>query len=81
MVQEHVRYDTITEVQPVIHRQVEQVHVHHVEKHIVHAAPNMGGTYERPPLMQDHINHRFVTGIFFLSSYFLPILSPSSLLC
>jgi hypothetical protein len=64
MVQEHVRYDKVTEVQPVIHRQYDQVHVHHVEKHIMHeGAPNMGGVIERPPLVQDHINHRYITEV------------------
>eukprot|EP00026_Physarum_polycephalum_P016559 Phypoly_transcript_17493.p1 GENE.Phypoly_transcript_17493~~Phypoly_transcript_17493.p1 ORF type:complete len:194 (+),score=27.63 Phypoly_transcript_17493:156-737(+) len=64
VVEEHVRYDTITEVQPVIHRQVDQVHVHHIEKHIMHeSAPSMGGVVERPPIIQDHINHRYVTEV------------------
>lgn len=61
-----MRYDTVTEVQPVIHRTVDQVHVHHIEKHIMsESAPSMGGSIERPALVQDHVNHRYVTGTAF----------------
>ena len=64
IIQESVRYDRVTEVQPVIHRQVDQVHVRHIEKHIMsESAPSMGGSYEHPPLVQEHVNHRYVTEV------------------
>jgi len=61
IVEEKVRVDRVVEVQPVIHREVDQPIIHHVEKHIVEApAPNMGGVFRAAPVVEEHVNRHVV---------------------
>jgi len=56
IVQETIRTDRIVEVQPVIHREVDQTTVHHIEKHITEApAANRGGVVQMAPIVQETV--------------------------
>ncbi len=64
VVQETVRTDRVVEVQPVVHREIEQPIVHHVEEHIVERAPpSMAGVVQRPPIVEEHTHTRVVNGM------------------
>jgi len=64
IVQETVRNDRITEVQPVLHREVDKNIVHHVEKHINEArAPNMGGVVEKNAIVEQQVHTNVVNEI------------------
>jgi hypothetical protein len=53
----------VVEVQPIIHKEVEQPIVHHVEQHIVEpAAPNVGGVIRNAPIIDEHVQTRVVEG-------------------
>lgn len=61
--EEKVRTDRVIEVQPVIHKEVEQPVVHHVEEHVIEpAAPNVGGTYRNAAIVDEHVHTRVVDG-------------------
>jgi len=62
VIQEHIRNDRIVEVQPVLHRNVDQTVVHHIERHIHEpSAPNQGGAvYERNPIVQQSFHTNIV---------------------
>lgn len=63
IVDEKVRVDKVVEVQPVIHREIEQPVVRHVEQHIVEpAAPNVGGTVKKAPIIEEHVHTTVVEG-------------------
>eukprot|EP00026_Physarum_polycephalum_P017643 Phypoly_transcript_18941.p1 GENE.Phypoly_transcript_18941~~Phypoly_transcript_18941.p1 ORF type:complete len:117 (+),score=12.14 Phypoly_transcript_18941:136-486(+) len=63
LVQETVRNDKITEVQPVLHREVDKNVVHHIEKHIAEPrAPSMGGVIERNPIVEQQVHTNVVNG-------------------
>lgn len=60
IVQETVRNDRVVEVQPVLHREVDQNIVHHIEKHYHEHAPTQGGVIERQPVVQQQIHTNLV---------------------
>jgi len=60
IIDERVRVDKVVEVQPVVHREIDQPVIHHVEKHITEApAPNMGGVFRAAPVVEESV-HRHV---------------------
>jgi len=57
IIDEKVRTDRLVEVQPIVHREIEQPRVHHVEQHITErAAPSMGGTVKLAPIVQENVH-------------------------
>jgi hypothetical protein len=63
IVQETVRNDRVVEVQPVVHREVDQNVVHHIEKHYHEAAPSMAGVVERQAVVQQQVHTNVVNEI------------------
>jgi len=64
IIQETVRNDTMIEVQPVIHREVDHNVVHHIEKHITEpAAPSMAGTYQKNALVTQTVHTNVINEI------------------
>ena len=64
IVEEKVRIDSVVEVQPIIHREVDQPIVHHIEQHVVEpVAPFVGGTVKKEPIIEEHVNTRIVNEI------------------
>eukprot|EP01111_Echinosteliopsis_oligospora_P014372 TRINITY_DN53_c0_g1_i2.p1 TRINITY_DN53_c0_g1~~TRINITY_DN53_c0_g1_i2.p1 ORF type:complete len:382 (-),score=98.85 TRINITY_DN53_c0_g1_i2:48-1118(-) len=56
IIEEIVRTDTLVQVQPIVHREIDQQRVHHVEQHITErAAPAMGGTVKLAPIVQETV--------------------------
>eukprot|EP01111_Echinosteliopsis_oligospora_P014371 TRINITY_DN53_c0_g1_i19.p1 TRINITY_DN53_c0_g1~~TRINITY_DN53_c0_g1_i19.p1 ORF type:complete len:200 (-),score=40.22 TRINITY_DN53_c0_g1_i19:220-819(-) len=56
LVDERVRTDRLVEVQPIVHREIEQPRVHHVERHITEApAPSMAGVVKMAPVVQQTV--------------------------
>eukprot|EP01111_Echinosteliopsis_oligospora_P014369 TRINITY_DN53_c0_g1_i16.p1 TRINITY_DN53_c0_g1~~TRINITY_DN53_c0_g1_i16.p1 ORF type:complete len:676 (-),score=260.98 TRINITY_DN53_c0_g1_i16:52-2079(-) len=56
IIDETVRTDTFIEVQPILHREIDQQRIHHVEQHITErAAPSMGGTVKLAPIVQETV--------------------------
>lgn len=65
IIDEKVRTDRVVEVQPVIHKEIEQPVVHHVEQHIVEpAAPNVGGVIRNTPIVEEHVKTKVIEGNF-----------------
>lgn len=64
---EKIRTDTVVEVQPIVHREIEQPVVHHIEQHIQEpAAPYVGGTYHNTPIVDEHLKTHVIDGNFFI---------------
>lgn len=64
VVEETIRNDRVIEVQPVIHREVDQNVVHHIEKHIQEPhAPNMGGVVQMNPIVEQQVYTQVVNEI------------------
>jgi len=57
------RVDRVTEVQPVVHRIIEQPQVHHVEQHTYETAPSASGTVQMQPIIQETVIPRQVNEI------------------
>lgn len=77
-VDETVRTDTVVEVQPIIHRDVERTVINHIEQHIQEPeAPFVGGSYRNQPIIDEHVHAHAVEGIylsFLLSFSYSPFL-------
>lgn len=63
IVDEQVRTDIVTEIQPIITRHIEQREVHHIEKHIYDTAPPCAATVTLPPIVREVVHPVVVTEV------------------
>jgi len=57
------RVDVVNEIQPVVHRVIEQPTIHHVEQHVYEAAPSASGSVQLQPIIQETIVPKVVNEI------------------
>lgn len=64
IVQETIRTDRVLQIQPILHREVEQNVINHIEKHITEApAAHMGGIVRMAPVIQETTQTRVIEEI------------------
>lgn len=66
-----MRVDSVVEVQPIVHRDIDQPIVHHIEQHVVEPeAAFVGGTIKHKPIIEETVNTRVINGTLNNNNYF-----------
>eukprot|EP01111_Echinosteliopsis_oligospora_P006759 TRINITY_DN210_c0_g1_i2.p1 TRINITY_DN210_c0_g1~~TRINITY_DN210_c0_g1_i2.p1 ORF type:complete len:480 (-),score=70.04 TRINITY_DN210_c0_g1_i2:471-1778(-) len=64
IIDEHIRTDVLLEVQPVVHRDIDQDVVHHIERHIDEKpAPSLAGVVNLAPKIEEHVHTHVVNQV------------------